>query len=111
MTISTAPHATLFYFSNTDELSDYESFKVQPIQDSHREGIKTGKPEFWSVIGKLKPSKAKDVTFSEFPVADFTTQMYAELFADMCTKLTSVNSDGTPKSVLKEAVTSHAVHA
>lgn len=112
MTISNTPNAaTMFYFSQIDELSDYESFKVQPIHDSHQAANIPGKPEFWSVIGKLKPSKAMNVTLSEFPVADFPSQMYAELFSDMCTKLTSCDPDIALNSVVKETATTQVANA
>jgi hypothetical protein len=90
MTISTT--ATLFYFSCIDELSDYESFKVQPINDGHQENLSANaEPVFWSVVGKLKVNKVNENSLSEFPVADFPTKMYADIFLSMCTKLNTIN--------------------
>lgn len=76
---------TLFYFSDINELNQFESFTVEPLVNDHANiGLAEGKAKAWSVIGKLKPKNVKALTSDMFPVADFQHEVHAGVFAKLC---------------------------
>ncbi|MDL1993305.1 MULTISPECIES: hypothetical protein [Vibrio] len=76
---------TLFYFSDINELNQFESFTVEPLVNDHANiGLAEGEPKGWSVIGKLKPENVKALTSDKFPVADFQHEAHAGVFANLC---------------------------
>lgn len=89
-TLNSTENNTLFYFDNVNQLTDYESFSVCPVNsDQDHEGKN---PKFWSVIGKVNQEKASGLTCEYFPVADLSSEMYAEMFADMCRQIIEATS-------------------
>lgn len=67
----------MFYFSDVEQLTDFDSFEVLPTPRSNG----------WSVIGKLNVLSSQSIHY--LPVADFSCEMRANLFARMCRQLTS----------------------
>ena len=51
---------SLFYFNDVSQLTDFETFEVQPVSDCHSRTMAAGEtPKFWSVIGTLKEENRK----------------------------------------------------
>lgn len=83
MNTQSQPKVTMFYFDSLEKIRDYDSFRVKAVYLSHMEAERNGgRPNFYSVIGHVRP----DVQFEypEFPVADFPSEGYAKMFAELC---------------------------
>nr|WP_067297046.1 hypothetical protein [Marinobacterium profundum] len=76
---------SLFYFNDVSQLTDFETFEVQPVSDCHSRTMAEGEaPKFWCVIGTLREEKSEGIQGRQFPVADLQSESYAELFACLC---------------------------
>ncbi len=83
MNTQTQPRMTMFYFDSLEKICDYDSFRVKPVYLSHTETQrKDGRPTFYSVIGHIRPGFQFE--YPEFPVADFPSESYARMFAELC---------------------------
>lgn len=69
---------TTFYFNNVDQLSDFNSFDIEPLPCGH----------FWTVTGVLNENKAERLQGQKLPVADLPSELYARLFANLCEQVT-----------------------
>ena len=102
---------TLFYFNDVDQLQDFESFKIRPVHAGQQiPDSEADKADYWCVIGIYKAEVAKANHCPSFPVADLPTELYANLFAQMCRQLVSNPTEGTRK-VLTAALQSQALSA
>lgn len=103
---------TLFYFNNVDQLHDFESFKICPLHAGrHIPDYEANNADYWRVIGIFKAEKAKDNQCPSLPVADLPTELYANLFAQMCRQLVSHTTEGASLKTLTEALNAQAITA
>lgn len=103
---------TLFYFNNVDQLDDFKSFEICPVHAGrHIPDSEAANADYWCVIGILKAEKAKANQCPSFPVADLPTDLYANLFAQMCRQLVSHTTEGASLKTLTEALKAQAITA
>ena len=104
--------ATLFYFNHVKQLADFESFEVVPVHNKQQlSDLVSVNSVHWSVIGELKAEKVKAFQSSSFPVADLPTELYANLFAQMCREVVSNTLEGVLSKSLTDALKSQTVTA
>lgn len=103
---------TLFYFNNVDQLRDFESFKICPVHaGQHIPDTEADKADYWCVIGIYKAEQARANKSPAFPVADLPTELYANLFAQLCRQLVSSTPDSASTKTLTKALQSQALTA
>jgi hypothetical protein len=86
-------HATLFYFNSIDDLADFESFMVCPVHAGQQiPDSESEMADFWCVMGVIAADDKNADQGRGVPVADLPTRMYANLFAEMCARVSTTNT-------------------
>lgn len=84
----------IFYFNDVKQLAEFESFEVKPCTGNHDASpASAANADWWSVVGKLKAENVVNPKQDTFPVADFHNEMYAALFAQLCSTAATASPD------------------